>query len=487
MKPYLITLTLLPLLFIACNAVKETSTPVSEATRTPEPSPTVTSIPFENVNFITEDKVTLAGTLFGNGKIAVILAHQGTPRADQTTWQPFAQMLAERGYSALTFDFRGVGQSEGVLGYGDLRKDVKAAAQFLRGRGYSQIVCVGASMGGTACIYNAARDEYMGLIVLASTMMAGRGIDTLTITDEDLAKLTLPKLFITAERDNYSVVRDTKRMAELSPNPKAFILLPGARHGTDLFNTDSGEKLTASMLEFLDNLPNQTITPVLPTPSATPIVLESGRESGSDVAITFIRNEGFLFASAQGEKVMIDSLFIGLPEYGIVTPEQRQLMENALPPFDNVDVILITHGHQDHFDFEIVRNYLVHSPQTILISTADVAAMFEGLFPDRIRAVEITAGETESLTVNGFEVDALGLLHSAPHGKYPHLGFVFTIGGKRILHMGDADQLPENLVLEELDVVFIEPWVVSPPAKHIIKMHYNIPSPYADLQQWIIR
>jgi len=265
MKPSIIALTLLLFLFVACSAVKGTSTPVSEATITPEPSPTATSVPVETVTFATEDNVTLSGTLFGNGRIAVILAHQGTPGADQTTWQPFARLLAEHGYTALTFDFRGVGQSQGVLRYGDLGMDVRAANQFLRERGYRQIVCAGASMGGTACIGNAAHDEYMGLIILASTMKAGGGNNSLRITDEDLAKLTLPKLFITADGDYASVVHDTKHMAELSPEPKSLLLLPGTQHGTHLFDTVLGDKLTASMLEFLDNLQNQTFSPVLPT------------------------------------------------------------------------------------------------------------------------------------------------------------------------------------------------------------------------------
>ena len=130
MKLSLIALVLFSLPFVACSVTKATDTPTPdttitpepspEATMTPVPSPTVTPIPFETVTFTTEDDVRLAGTLFGSGEIAVVMAHQGTYGADQTTWQPFARLLAERGYAALTFDFRGVGQSEGVLGYGDL-------------------------------------------------------------------------------------------------------------------------------------------------------------------------------------------------------------------------------------------------------------------------------------------------------------------------------------------------------------------------------
>ena len=258
MKPSQIVLSLLALLFTACSSGKETTTQRSKTTNIPEPFLAETSIPSEQVTFITEDHVTLSGTLFDNGKVAVILAHQGTPGADKTTWYPFARLLAERGYTALAFDFRGVGQSQGTLRYRDLAIDVKAAGQFLRERGYSQIVCIGASMGGTACISNAVHDEYMGLVTLASTMMAGSGNNSLQLADEDIAKLKLPKLFITADGDYPTVVHDTKRMVELSTEPKSLLLLPGTQHGTNLFSTNAGETLTTAILEFLDNLQNQT-------------------------------------------------------------------------------------------------------------------------------------------------------------------------------------------------------------------------------------
>ena len=212
----------------------------------------------ETVTFTTADGVSLAGTLFGDGAIAVILAHQGTYGADQTTWHPFARLLAERGYTALTFDFRGVGQSGGRLLYGNLAMDVNAAAQFLQNRGYKQIICIGASMGGTACIRAAQDHVFVGLVTLASTMSAGSGSSSLHLTSDDLENLTQPKLFISADNDNDIVVYDTKRrLYELSPAPKNLLLLPGTQHGTDLFNTDTGEELSTAMLRFIENIDNQ--------------------------------------------------------------------------------------------------------------------------------------------------------------------------------------------------------------------------------------
>jgi len=218
------------------------------------PANPLSPIPTETVSFTTADGIELAGTLFGDGDTAVILAHQGTPGADQRSWQSFANLLSEYGYSALTFDFRGVGQSEGTLQYGNLAKDVSAAEQFLEKRGYQKIICVGASMGGTACI-RAARDHaFDGLVILASTMTAGSGANSLQLTSDDLEDLTQPKLFISAEKDFAPVVNDTKRMYELAPNPKNLLFLPGVQHGTNLFNTDSGGELSTAMLRFINNL-----------------------------------------------------------------------------------------------------------------------------------------------------------------------------------------------------------------------------------------
>ena len=228
--------------------------------KVPVMTPTISPQPdlVEPVTFTTADGVNLAGTLFGEGEVAVILAHQGTYGADQTTWHPFARVLAERGYAALTFDFRGVGQSEGKLLYGDLGKDVNAAVQFLQQRGYEKIACIGASMGGTACIRAAQSYAFTGLVILASTMTAGSGGYSLYVTPYELENLTQPKLFISAISDVPLVVNDTKNMFKLSPDPKNLLLLPGTQHGTDLFNTDAGDELSAAMLRFLENISDHT-------------------------------------------------------------------------------------------------------------------------------------------------------------------------------------------------------------------------------------
>jgi len=239
---------------VACG-VKTAPTPTPAPTSPPAATPTCTATPqiqIEKVSFTSEDGVRLSGTLFGAGEMAVILAHQGAQDADQTSWQPFARLLAEEGFTALTFDFRGRGESDGVLEQKELVRDVRAALAFLRNRGYSRMVCMGASMGGTSCLKLALETDLEGLVVIASSMNLGPPTD---VFPQDLAQLTVPKLFVCAEDDRYSGIAHTvQEMYDLSPEPKQISLLPGVAHGTELFDTPQGDEFTRLLLDFLNGL-----------------------------------------------------------------------------------------------------------------------------------------------------------------------------------------------------------------------------------------
>lgn len=266
------SISLLLVLISACTGIQgERPSPTIEPYETTIPSP----YPVKPVTFTTTDGINLAGTLFGEGDTAVVLAHRGTYGANQITWYPFARLLAEHGYAALAFDFRGVGQSEGQLLFGNLAMDVLAAVQFLKDQGYEQIACIGAGMGGMACIRVAQDHAFVGLVILASTMTAGSGSDILRLTNNNLEGLTSPKLFITVAGDLPAVSNDTRRMYELSPEPKDFLLLPGTRHGTDLFNTDTGEELSSAMFGFLEGISNLASDAL---PALQPITIENADE-----------------------------------------------------------------------------------------------------------------------------------------------------------------------------------------------------------------
>jgi len=217
-----------------------------QATPTPVPTPTPAPITTEKVRFITEDGITLSGTLFKGGEgLAVVLAHQGAGVANQSSWRTFATVAARSGITALTFNFRA------DFG-GPLDKDVVAAIQVLRGRGYTRIACIGASMGGTACLKAGATEKLAGIGIVGSTWATGGGM---RIQSQELATLTMPKLFVTTNNDRFTgVTASVKSIYNAAPEPKQFQEYPGTAHGTEIFGTAYGAEFRALLLKFLMQL-----------------------------------------------------------------------------------------------------------------------------------------------------------------------------------------------------------------------------------------
>src|SRR5215469_11482368 len=69
----------------------------------PPPQPTA-SLAAQAVTFPAADGVTLHGKLFGHGPTTVVLSNMGDN--DPAEWEAFAPLLAVRGYSVLTYNFR---------------------------------------------------------------------------------------------------------------------------------------------------------------------------------------------------------------------------------------------------------------------------------------------------------------------------------------------------------------------------------------------
>jgi alpha/beta superfamily hydrolase len=261
------TLTITILLVLSgCGGQREVQTAeVSTSTQTPSPTqtqpipdtatPTVTATPVptydvteEKVQFITADETELAGTLLTSevGDTAIIFAHMFNLGDSQKDWLRFAQTAAERGMSVFTFDFRGFGRSaDGASTDIDTEMDLQAAVDFLESRGFTRLICVGASAGGSACLKVSLNNEFAGLAVLASRI---------SIEEADFGVLTMPKLFVVTEEDNPDVVSDMQKMYDLSSEPKSLTVFSGDAHGTDLFLTYYVTELTELLLNFLQGL-----------------------------------------------------------------------------------------------------------------------------------------------------------------------------------------------------------------------------------------
>lgn len=238
---------LIGVIILAACAVQPSATPSPTSIPSPSPISTESSDPlFETVNFQTSDGIQLSGRIFGDGPTAVILAHMGG--VTQGSWYTMARMLSEAGFTVMTFDFRGVGQSEGFRVLSMAPNDLMAAVELLEGRGYDRIACVGASYGGTACMAVAKEYPFIALGVLSSRYSEGNPNG---ITRDELAVLTMPKLFISSESDHLNIPNIIQEMYDVSQEPKQIIFYPGGYHGTAIFLSPSGSDLEQALLNFL--------------------------------------------------------------------------------------------------------------------------------------------------------------------------------------------------------------------------------------------
>ena len=198
------------------------------------------------------------------------------------------------------------------------------------------------------------------------------------------------------------------------------------------------------------------------------------------VELTYIANEGFLITGG-GKKVLVDALLReGIPQdYPRPAPETLQKMESAQAPFDRVDLVLATHFHRDHFNAASVAAHLKANPQATFVSVHQAADLVAKEFAPgarefaRILSTTPDFRQKRRLTVNDIPLEAIRL----PHGNFENTGFLITLAGKKILHLGDSNGAVANfdvfdLQKEQIDVALIPYWYfLSAEGKRVVREH----------------
>jgi esterase/lipase len=206
------------------------------------------------VSFRSPDGVKLAGRVFGDGQVGVVLAHMFP--ADQTSWWAFARVLAPQGFTVLTFDFRGycpggvAGCSEGQRDVAAMWQDVLGAVDFMMARGLVRVMLVGASMGGTASLIAAAQPGMPVVAIVA--LSAPQSFEGLTADRTVLGNVTAAKLFLAGNSDPTGAAAAAQAMYEESPPPKQVEIFTSSDHGTDLLTGNQSGRVQTLIIGYLE-------------------------------------------------------------------------------------------------------------------------------------------------------------------------------------------------------------------------------------------
>jgi pimeloyl-ACP methyl ester carboxylesterase len=243
----------------ACSDGARDSRAGAEATarETAASPPGASSRRVRQVRFSTADGIELVGRLSGTGDVAVILAHGFSHGSAQDDWLPFVPALVGRGYTVLTFNFRGFCGGECSEGPGQLGKnwvDAMAAVEFMETRGAEKIFLIGASMGGLAVLRAARMPEVdvAGVVSLSTPQFPSRYYtgepQANDVTPARLRQIDEPKLFVAGTKDvqlpgtaplrpgveSVRFAADARRMFAAAEEPKELVLVDSSSHSSAL-------------------------------------------------------------------------------------------------------------------------------------------------------------------------------------------------------------------------------------------------------------
>jgi pimeloyl-ACP methyl ester carboxylesterase len=260
-RRYLCTMSrlLLCLVVVAALASCSNGEPVSRTGAATSATETVSSP--RPVRFSAADGVELVGRLSGTGDAGVILAHGFSQGVAQEAWLPFVPALVSRGYTVLTFNFRGFcdsnGCSEGPSQLGKNWRDAMAAVGFMDTRGAKKIFLIGASMGGLAVLRAARMPEVdvSGVVSLSTPQFPSKYYEgeprANDVTPTRLRQIDEPKLFVAGTKDvqlpgtaplragvsSVAFAADARRMFDAAEEPKELVLVDSPYHSSELVTT----------------------------------------------------------------------------------------------------------------------------------------------------------------------------------------------------------------------------------------------------------
>lgn len=163
------------------------------------------------------------------------------------------------------------------------------------------------------------------------------------------------------------------------------------------------------------------------------------------ISITYIANAGFL-VEMNGKKIVFDGFFKdGFGKYDFPDSNRISQMTNCRAPFDNIDMIFVSHYHGDHFNSSLITGYLTQNQNTKLICPEQVNNILQKdtlryrLIKDQIIIVAPEPDSCEPVIYNDFVVTACILWHGRKENNdIENIGYILKYRDRSIFHSGDA-------------------------------------------------
>ena len=216
-----------------------------------------------------------------------------------------------------------------------------------------------------------------------------------------------------------------------------------------------------------------------------------------NIDVTYVGNSGFLIEIGDN-KILIDALFKGFKGAYNLPQEIQSKLSLAQAPFNDVDLILVTHAHGDHINPDMVRQHMQNNPKAIFASTKQMIDAYKDT-TDRCIGFNPTEEKSDIKVIDGINIEAFYLPHGSD-SRIINIGFLISVDGVTIFQTGDVDfdqftfekfrafNLPEK----KIDLLFIQHYYLrgdslsdkfikeAISAKYILPIHYHFTTPPFD-------
>jgi len=180
-------------------------------------------------------------------------------------------------------------------------------------------------------------------------------------------------------------------------------------------------------------------------------VVSSDPSSGE---VTHIGNAGVMITIGES-KILFDPLYTnGYNNYHLVPEDVKSAVIEGKPPFDDIDLVLISHAHGDHFDAADLIAFYENNPDVLFLAPTqalqavldtgsakvDMLGRFFAISPDYTE-------EPQSISFENFEIDMVRIPHAGGPARREIQNIVYRVtleDALTVMHMGDADPALEH-------------------------------------------
>ena len=207
--------------------------------------------------------------------------------------------------------------------------------------------------------------------------------------------------------------------------------------------------------------------------------------------VTYLANCGFMVKAGESTLLFDGAFQNGMDRYQQPETATVELMKNALPPFDEVDVVFVSNFQSDHCDPYVLTQFMLHNTNAKLVCPQQVINKLQiftrdyALISKRIVEATPVVNRYDRLMVNGIEIIACNVKNEKRINDHiENIAYLVNLNGVKLFHSGDSsietldDLKGINLNRQQVDIAFLNvSYGIGNKAKQTNKLvdaHYTV-------------